>query len=649
VPLSLVVDGDAKWSALEYCEVSTPRRRACQVVTTAKSSAGPHSEGGTHVVRRFVLPIALLVVLGIPYAAWAQPPNDLPPIMPLADIKPGMRGIGRTVVQGQKVEEFEFEVIGILSGGGGIIPVRHLILFRAFGPLTDRTGGTAAGMSGSPLYIGGKLIGALSAGYLYQPNKRELALGTPIEEMLAVLDLPTGAAPTPWPRTFTAYPPVNIGARRISRVIIANSEADAAALETRGSQETAAFVPAAFPAMVSGLSTRAVHLLQEVWGSARPLQQYEQSTDKFEAAPIVGGSSVGILQVRGDVNYGGMCTVTLRTGDKLLICGHPWDQLGDVEYALTTSNIITVVRTLQEPFKEGTLGELIGKIDQDRGAGIRGIVGRMPQMFAVRVAVTNLDTGKRIEKGMQVVRRRDLARVFAAAVTLTAVDTARDQVLGGGTAKVKITMRAKGLPRTVTRENIFYSSQDVSTAAVSDVPDALNFLFYNDLVSLEPIDMSVEIGLSSKRMTAAIVDAIAEHREVSPGGSLRVRLLLRPYRDEAVASRIVEIPIPFNYPRGPAVLLVGPAAKPATPPAQLGGGLAQSLQDEPAPTSASTLQEAIDHFEDFGKSTDVRIQLVPFGLPATGGEFVKFDVFAGDMVRTDWVVQGSTEIPIIVR
>jgi hypothetical protein len=600
------------------------------------------------VIRRFVIPIALLFVLVMPYAAWAQSRSDLPPIMPLADIKPGMRGIGRTVIQGQKIEEFDFEVIGVLSGGGGIIPVRHLILFRAFGPLTDRTGGTAAGMSGSPLYINGKLIGALSAGYLFQPNKRELALATPIEEMLAVLDLPAGASPSAWPRTFTAYPPVDIGARRISRVIIANSEAEAAALES-GTQETAAFVPAAFPAMVSGLSPRAVRLLQQVWGSARPLQQYGQSTATFEAAPITGGSSVGILQVRGDVNYGGMCTVTLRTGDKLLICGHPWDQLGDVEYALTTSNIVTVVRTLQEPFKEGTLGELIGKIDQDRGAGIRGIVGRMPQMFAVRVAVTNLDTGKRIEKGMHIVRRRDLARVFAAAMTLTAVDTARDQVLGGGTAKVKITLRAKGLPRTVTRENIFYSSQDVSTAAVSDVPDALNFLFYNDLVSLEPIDMSVEIGLSSKRMTAAIVDAVAEHREVAPGGSLRVRLMLRPYRDETVASRLIEIPVPWNYPRGPAVLLVGPAARPAAPPAQLGAGLAQSLLDEPAPSSASTLLEAIDRFEDFGKSTDVRIQLVPYGLPATGGDFVKFDVFAGDMVRTDWVVQGGTEIPIIVR
>src|SRR2546425_10397414 len=202
--------------------------------------------------------------------------------MPLAEIKPGMRGIGRTVIQGQKIEEFEFEVIGVLSGGGGIIPVRHLILFRAFGPLTDRTGGTAAGMSGSPLYINGKLIGALSAGYLFQPGKRELALATPIEEMLAVLDLPTGAAPAVWPRTFTAHPPVDIGARRISRVIIANSETDAAALESGRPPGTAAFMPAAFSARVSGVSNRAPDLLQEVGGAGRPLPLYDHSTAALE-------------------------------------------------------------------------------------------------------------------------------------------------------------------------------------------------------------------------------------------------------------------------------------------------------------------------------------------------------------------------------
>src|SRR5256712_11353371 len=119
----------------------------------------------------------LLAVVLTPLVGWAQSKPALPAIMPQREIKPGMRGIGRTVIQGQKIEEFDIEVIGILQGGGGIIPVHHLILFRASGPMTDRSGGTAAGMSGSPLYINGRLIGALSAGYLYQPGNMSLLLG----------------------------------------------------------------------------------------------------------------------------------------------------------------------------------------------------------------------------------------------------------------------------------------------------------------------------------------------------------------------------------------------------------------------------------------------------------------------------------------
>lgn len=607
--------------------------------------------------RRLVVAAALLTVLLTPLSGWAQSRTGIPPIMPLAEIKPGMRGIGRTVVQGQKIEDFGIEIIGTLRGGGGIIPVRHLVLFRVSGPVIDRSGGTAAGMSGSPLYINGKLIGALSAGYLFQPDKRDLALATPIEEMLPVLDLPANAARTlrrssgqvPWPRVFVAARPVRIAGQDVSRIVIADTLDQAHRLEAAGLPGTAVFIPATFPAIISGLSPRAVRLLERVLGPAQPLLQYDDAPTKFVAAPITGGSSVGVLQVRGDVSFGGICTVTLRVGDKLLICGHPWEQLGDVEYALTTSDIITVVRTLERPFKESNLGELIGKIDQDRGAGIRGVIGRMPHMFAVRVTVVDQDTGHRIERGMQVVRRQDLAKLFATAMTLTAVDRARDQILGGGTASVKITLRAKGLPRVLTRENTFYHSRDVALAALLELPDALNFLFYNDLASIEPIDMSVEIGLSTKRLTAAIVDATVERREVAPGERLRVQLTVRPFQEEAVMSRVLEVPIPRNYPRGPAVLVVGSGGKQIPVEFALQERLAQFLVSEPAPSQATTLQDAIQLFEDFGKSTDILLQLIPFGLPPEGGEFLKFDVFAGDMIRTEWVVQGEVQIPILVR
>ncbi len=600
--------------------------------------------GGLAVVKRNLVVAALVTVLLVPITGWAQSPVVLPPIMPLAEVKPGMRGIGRTVIEGQKIEEFTIEVIGILSGAGGGIPVKHLILFRLSGPVTDRSGGTAAGMSGSPLFINGKLIGALSAGYLFQPGKRELALATPIEEMLTVLDLPAGSPGRLWPRTFVATRPISIGERRIDKVVIARDAAQAKQMAGAGIPGLTAFVPAAFPVSVRGLSPRAERILAQVLGLERPFLQYLGGPTAFAAAPITGGSSVGILQVRGDVTFGGICTVTLRVGDKLLICGHPWDQLGDVEYALTSSDIVTVVRTLERPFKEGNLGDVIGKIDQDRGPGIRGVVGQFPRMFAVRVVVTNTDVRTTISKGLQVVRRRDLAKVFATTMALAAIERARDQVVGGGTAKVQITLRGKGLPRPIVRENLFYSSRDIASAAVQDFPDTLNFLFNNDLVALDPVDASVEITFSSKRTTAAITDAKVERREVSPGDLLRVRLTLRPYQGES-QTRMIDVQVPKNFPLGPAVLAVGSAG--VQSPGE--GSLEARLAREPDPIRSATLDEALEGLENAGKNTDILLQLVPFGLPTEAREFLKFDVPATRLVDTNWVIQGSVQVPILVR
>jgi len=247
------------------------------------------------------------------------------------------------------------------------------------------------------------------------------------------------------------------------------------------------------------------------------------------------------------------------------------------------------------------------------------------------------------------VRRRDLAKTFAAAMALTAVDRARGQILGGGTASVKITLRAKGLPRVISRENVFYNSRDVALASLLDLPDALNFLLYNDLAPLDPVDMNIEISVTGKRQTAAIAEATVERREVAPGERLRVHMTLRPFQEQTVPSRVIEISIPRDFPRGPAVLVVGSAGRQVSLESAPEQGLAQLLQQEPQPSPAATLDEAIQLFEDYGKNTDILLQLIPFGLPPEGSEFVKFDVFAGEVVRTDWVVQGEIQIPILIR
>jgi hypothetical protein len=368
----------------------------------------------------------------------------------------------------------------------------------------------------------------------------------------------------------------------------------------------------------------------------------------FAAQPIEPGSSIGIQQIRGDVDFGGICTVTMRVANRILVCGHPWDNTGDVEYILTASEIVSVVRTLPRPFKVGNLGEIIGLVDQDRGAAVTATLGRLPRLFNVRVVVTDQDNGSRIQVGAQMVRRRDMARLFAPLVALSAIERVRNQARGEGTAITKLTLRAQGLPSPIVRENTFYSAHDVATAAVLDIVGAMELAFYNDLRPLVPVDLTVETVLTTKRQTALIVDAEVPSREITPGSVLRVRVTLRPYLSETTVTRTVEVPVPRDFPRGPAHVEVRSAGV-DTPGIPVEVQLVRALIGEPVPWGVDSLDTALRLFERFGKNTDLFVRIQPFGLPATATDFTRFDVRAGRTQPTDWVIQGAERIPIVVR
>ena len=592
--------------------------------------------------------LVLVLILAIPVAGAAQPTpratGIVPGIMPLSQVRPGMRGVGKTVISGQKIEEFQFEVMDILQSGGGPISSEKLILFRMYGPMIDRTGGTAAGMSGSPLYINGRLIGAHSAGFTWQTPQRDIALATPIEDMMKVLDLRTRRAAAVEYRTSR---PVTTRGVTFDRVVVAWVPGQARQIMAQRPE-----TPVAAPSVVTyvlGLSPRAARLFsQTIQPLGLEILQGHAGRGDFDATAVVPGSSVGVEEVRGDVEFGGICTVTTRIGDRVLVCGHPWGNRGDVEYMLTASEILTVVRSLQRSFKVGNIGRVIGIIDQDRGTAIAGRLGTLPRLFNVRVVVTDTDTGTRLALGAQMVRRRDLARALAPLVALSAVERARNQSGGEGTAIVKLTLRAKDLPAPIVRENMFYSSHDVAIASVLDIIDAMELAFYNDLRRLEPYDLTVEVSLTRRRVTASIVELAVASREVSAGGTLRLRVRLQPYLAEATATRIIEVPIPPDFPRGPAVVVVRSAGldTQGTPPEVILGSL---MQSEPVPWGVSALDDALRLFAEFGRNTDLLVRIVPFGLPATQQDFTRFDVQAGQTQRTEWVIQGSERVPIVVR
>lgn len=590
-------------------------------------------------MRRWVLGVVVPLLAGLlPWpGSWAEEGSE---VFPLASIRPGMRGVGRTVVQGTRVEEFQFEVLGVTEG-----PPGQLVLFRAFGPAIQRSGGTAAGMSGSPMYIQGRFAGALSYGYRSAGPDSNLGLFTPAEAMLSLLGEERAELPTR--RVLPLRQPVRIHNRWVQAIALHDRRAG----PHPESEAVATFVPAASPLLVSGTSDRGFRILRQTfqYSDVVPVQSYG-GLGRFPTPTLVPGSAVGVAVVRGDVNAWSIGTLSYRKGPRFLAFGHRLFGFGGVEFPLTAAYVHTVVRSTEFPFKEGDLGQVVGTVLQDRVVGVAGTLERLPKVFNVAVTVVDRDRGRMVRRSAQVVRRPDLAQALVPQVVLAAVEQAWDSS-GGGTGEVRISARAAGLPRPVERTNVFYSAQDIATASVLEVPEAVRFLFGNEFARVEPVDLQVEVQLSRERRTASVVEAEVTSRTVSQGGRLQVRLLLRPFQGGEPVSRAVEVEVPRNFPRGPALLVVGSAGiqRDDSPPAAL---LAGKLSGEPPASSFRNLREALAFFEDFGRNTDVLLQLVPVGVPPSDDpqrRFIYFDEFAGRLVRTPWVVKGERIVPIVVE
>jgi hypothetical protein len=354
--------------------------------------------------------------------------------------------------------------------------------------------------------------------------------------------------------------------------------------------------------------------------------------------------------VRGDLTVAAIGTLSYRRGRQFLAFGHPMFGFGETDFMLTTAYIHTVVRGQRLPFKEGDIGSVVGIVSQDRVAAIGGEVGRLPRVFNVTATVNDRDNGRVVRLNAQMIRREDLAQLLAPQIVLAAVDRAWD-AFGAGTAEVKMTLRGAGLPGRVERTNLFYSARDVGVAAVLDIPDAIRLLFNNEFAPITPTDLRVEVTLTRRRITAAIAEVAVESRTVQQGGRLRVRLRVRPYQEEDQLSRVVEVAIPPNFPKGPTLLVVSSAGSmrdDVPPDVQF----VSKLRSEPPASPFDTLEDAVQFFEDFGRNTDVLIQLIPFGIPPSDDptrRFIHFDQFAGRLVRTPWVVKGEVVIPIVVE
>jgi hypothetical protein len=314
------------------------------------------------------------------------------PIMPLDEVEVGMTGTWDTVVEGEKVETFNLKVLGVSKNFVG--PRKSVIICEA----TDADqilNGPVAGMSGSPVYIDGRLVGAYAYGFSW-PKSQTIIGVTPIEAMIEIVeDFPPSPPSDRYRRAFNngtaalSETAENTSAEVFERTSVIGNELDS--IVDNQSQ-----LP--FPIYVSGISDSVLDVFEShrkslgiEWTMAPMASAADFSSVAEDALDLIPGMPVAGVLMGGDFSFSGVGTVTWRDGDRILGFGHPFFGAGDVEIPMAGARVITIVRSLAQSFKMTEVGPVVGSIYQDRLTGIAGEVGRVAPTIDVSYKIHHGD------------------------------------------------------------------------------------------------------------------------------------------------------------------------------------------------------------------------------------------------------------------
>ncbi|MCC7494938.1 MAG: hypothetical protein IT204_21500 [Fimbriimonadaceae bacterium] len=445
--------------------------------------------------------LAVLLAVGL---ASAAPPE----VLPVSAIKAGLKGQGLTVVRGTAIESFEFEVLDVLETEGF---ASSLLLVKLRGPLIDRCGGIAAGMSGSPLLADGKLVGAVAFTTPFADTT--IGYATPLADMLKVFDLGAPAA-----------------APRVGRAGLAGLPVGTA-VQLSGLRGRPRAVLASF------LRRRGLRLVDE---PAAPSTSLTAPPAPGELQP---GSAVAASLSTGDIVLTALGTLSYRDGDKVLAFGHPFLQSGPTSLFLHPAFIYGVIPSQELSFKVGApAGPPLGCFTQDRAAGLGGWLGRAADSLSVQVDAGDSALGRRRTLQVQVVRDETLTPTLAAVVVMQAVAEVMDRS-GGGTAELAWSLSGPELPATLRRSDLVYHSDDILGEVLPGPLFALDALLRNDFRAVRPEQLQVKVTVSPERRTTRLVSASLDPARVKPGETVTVVARLQPYR-AAAAEQVLRLRVP---------------------------------------------------------------------------------------------------------
>ena len=514
-------------------------------------------------MKRFLIILMLFVVAftpsGLALAQRQATSEKDPRLFALEDLRPGMKGVARTVFSGTETQEFGVEILGVLPGFPG--PRQSAIIARLTGSNVEKTG-VFAGMSGSPVYVDGRLVGAIAFSFPF--SKEPIAGITPIKQMIDIFEKgkaeETNSPRAPRLVSFaqlaaTEWKPTLPKQAVTATSLIAPVSAGSPLVALMGQQMT----PIATPVVFSGISQESLSLfapqlmangllpVSGAGGSAAitPLGEANEKT-------LTPGTSLSVQLVRGDYSIAASGTVTFRDGDRIYAFGHPFLSLGAADMPMTETSVVTVIANVNNSFKLSVPGQMMGAISQDRAAGVFGSLGRSPKMIPVKI---NLHTSRdRTETYSYEVANDSFLTPLLLNITVFNTITSSERALGESTISIKGEIKVKG------QENVQldrrFSSSNSAIAAAGSVATPIGSLMSSGFDDVQIDGVTLDISSSDTKYAGTLERIALDRTEVRRGEKVEIQAYVRTEAGKQFVQRI-PVQIPEDATPGQLLVFVG--------------------------------------------------------------------------------------------
>ncbi|MCY3722371.1 MAG: hypothetical protein OXG97_09145 [Candidatus Poribacteria bacterium] len=507
---------------------------------------------------------ALVICCLATYQSYAQIEWDAEKFMPLSEVKKGMTGKGYTIFFGTTVEEFECEVVSVEHN---FIPGWHVVWMKGLSDNFKRTG-VAGGMSGSPIYIDGRLMGAVSLGYF---NQREHANGfgvTPFELMVKVAQ--RGMEPN---LSYEGAQLFNLDASaamhqygldagqsllrdgQVAQVPRAFDEMWRDSVTDMPSQVRSAQL--SIPVTLPTLNSEVIRFIKPVFDKLNftPVQA-SGGGGPVKESPVEEGQMIGTEYVRGDVSFFGYGTITYVAGNELLAYGHSASAEGNVNIPLSGGYVHFILPSRSRSSKIASPTQPIGTLVQDRDPAIAGIIGKHPSYIPVNVNVQTADS-KRHQRSYEVIRHRSFSPIYTGMAAWMLMDTL-EFYLGNYTLNMEATITLKEHPDLKQRElvykNIYSSRGSPGFGVMQTLMMPMLQLALNQYTSVPVAGVTLDVSIEDKRRTARIQSLRMDKLRYRPGDTVEVEITLQPYFENPIVQTGT-ITIPKDVPEGLVTLL----------------------------------------------------------------------------------------------